>query len=180
MDHLAHYVRIHLTGAAAGIELFGRGENLHDPEARRGVRAIRQELVEERTWLLDLVERLGASDPTVPSLVAQVGEKIGRLKPNGSLVHRTALTDVVDLEAMHDAVSGKVAGWRALLQVDDPRVDTEDVERLLAQGLRQLETLSAAHEEAARRAFAASGTTPRSGPGWESVEPEEKFPRSHS
>ena len=154
MDFLKHYVRIHLTGAAAGIELFSRGTGLQDDEARKVTHQIRQELFEERAFLRGLAEGIGASDPRLPALAAQVGEKLGRLKPNGSLVHRTALTDVVDLEAMHDAVSGKVAGWYALLQVDDRRVDKAEVERLLQQGLDQVERLRVVHQASARRAFA--------------------------
>ncbi len=151
MDLLAHHLRIHLTGAAAGIELFGRGENLWDRDAREVVGRIRRELVEERRSLVDMVEALGSSDPALIATVARIGERVGRLKPNGDLLRRTPLTDVVDLEAMHDAVAGKVAGWRAMLH--SPRLDRPELQRLLDQGLRQLDELSALHERAAERAF---------------------------
>ena len=156
MDLLAHYVRIHLTGAAAGIELFGRGTDLYDPEAQATTARIREELVEERAWLRDLVERLGSTEPTLTQIVAKVGERLGRLKPNGDLVRRTALTDVIDLETMYDAVSGKVAGWEALLELEDPRADRGDLERLHDQGLRQIRDLKELHRAAARRAWAAN------------------------
>jgi hypothetical protein len=153
MDLLAHYVRIHLTGAAAGIELFGRGSSLADATARETVAAIREELFGERDWLRGLAERLGTGEPTLARPLALVGERVGRLKPNGDLLHRTPLTDVVDLEAMHDAVSGKIAGWRALRQADDLRVPRSEVSGLLEQALRQRDDLSVLHEAAARRAF---------------------------
>ena len=156
MDLLAHYVRIHLTGAAAGIELFGRGADLDDPQARATTARIREELFEERAWLRSLVERLGSTEPTLTQVVAKVGERLGRLKPNGDLLRRTALTDVIDLEAMHDAVSGKVAGWEALLELEDPRADRGDRERLHDQGVRQIRDLKAHHQAAARRAWAAN------------------------
>lgn len=155
MDLLAHYVRIHLTGAAAGIELFGRGTDLHDPQARATTARIRDELLEERAWLRGLVERLGSTEPTLTQVVAKVGEHVGRLKPNGDLLRRTELTDVIDLEAMHDAVSGKVAGWEALLELQDSRVDRDELTRLHAQGLRQIADLKEHHRAAARRAWAA-------------------------
>lgn len=154
MDLLAHYVRIHLTGAAAGIELFGRGADLHDPQARATTARIREELFEEREWLRGLVERLGSTEPTLTQVVAKVGERVSRLKPNGDLLQRTELTDVIDLEAMHDAVSGKVAGWEALLELEDSRVDRAGLERLHAQGLRQIQDLKEHHRAAARRAWA--------------------------
>lgn len=154
MDLLKHYVRLHLTGASAAIELFSRGAAMQDEEARAVTQAIRGELFEERESLRGLAQRIGASEPRLPELAVKVGERLGRLKPNGSLVHRTALTDVIDLEAMHDAVSGKVAGWYALQQVTDARVDRSEVDRLLQQGLDQLERLRVLHQAAARRAFA--------------------------
>ncbi|GAA1748832.1 hypothetical protein GCM10009710_31100 [Aeromicrobium alkaliterrae] len=153
MDLLAHYVRIHLTGAAAGIELFGRGSDLDDEDARQVAADIREELREERTWLLAFADTIDAAEPVVAETVAKIGEKVGRLKPNGDLLHRTPLTDVIDLETMHDAVSGKVAGWEALLQLDDEQVDRADLERLLAQGHSQLDRLRTLHRSAARRAW---------------------------
>ncbi len=153
MDLLAHYVRIHLTGAAAGIELFGRGSNLWSPEARQVTAGIRGELYEERSWLRSFVKDIGSSEPTLTELAAKVGERVGRLKPNGKLLSRTPLTDVIDLESMHDAVSGKVAGWEALLQLDDDRADHAELERLLAQGHSQIDRLREQHRAAAARAW---------------------------
>ncbi len=153
MDLLAHYVRIHLTGASAGIELFSRGPGLDDPKARQITADIRGELFEERSWLRGFAREIGASEPLLVETVAKIGERVGRLKPNGSLLHRTPLTDVIDLETMHDAVSGKVAGWEALLQFDDPRADKAELERLLAQGHSQLERLRDRHRAAAKRAW---------------------------
>ncbi|MCK5892392.1 MAG: hypothetical protein P1U38_14960 [Aeromicrobium sp.] len=156
MDLLAHYVRIHLTGAAAGLELFGRGADLHDPEARATTARIRHELVEERDWLRGLVKRLGSTEPTLAQVTAKLGERLGRLKPNGHLLHRTPLTDVIDLESMHDALSGKVAGWKALLEVEGLEEERDALERLLAQGQRQIEQVTDLHRVAARRAWSAT------------------------
>lgn len=149
MDLLAHHVRLHLVGAAAGIALFGR--ELADADARRETGRIRRELVAERRELVAIAESIGASDPILPSFGATVGERLGRLKPNGRLLHRTPLTDVVDLEAMRDAVAGKIGGWEAMLQ--SSRIDHEVLNRLLGQARRQHDTLGELHAQAASRAF---------------------------
>ncbi|KQY59808.1 hypothetical protein ASD11_09785 [Aeromicrobium sp. Root495] len=154
MDLLKHYVRLHLTAMSAGIDLFGRSEGIEDEEARKLATDVRHQLVEQREALRLVARRIGASEPRLPALAARAGERLGRLKPNGSLVHRTPLTDVVDLEAMHDVACGLVAGWSALQEVDDPRVDRDKVRRLLAQGQDQVERLRDVHRTAARRAFA--------------------------
>lgn len=160
MDLLAHHVRIHLTGAAAGIELFGRGRQLWDAEARATVADIRRELVAERRALVRIVEDLGSSDPVIVSTAVRVGERLGRLKPNGDLLRRTPLTDVVDLEAMRDAVAGKIAGWEAMRH--SLRLDRQLVEGLLDQARRQHDQLSELHDRASRRAFGGRSSSPNS------------------
>ncbi len=151
MDALGHYVRLHLTGSSAGIELFSRGSAFPDPEAREVVGRIRDELVDERRRLLAIAKRHGIRPAPFSAIVVKVGERVGRLKPNGDLVHRTPLTDVVDLETMRVAVAGKIAGWEAMLTVDAlPEAELED---LLAQARRQHDDLSTLHRDAAARAL---------------------------
>lgn len=155
MDELGHYIRIHLTGAAAGIELFSRGEDLFDPEAREIVTGIRDELRDERRRLLDIAEALDVRPAPLMAVAVKIGEKIGRLKPNGHPLRRTRMTDLVDLEAMRVAVAGKTAGWESMLTVvdDHPAMPREEIEDLLAQARRQHDQLSTLHREAAARAL---------------------------
>lgn len=155
MDELGHYIRIHLTGAAAGIELFSRGEDLFDPAAREVVQGIRTELRDERRRLLDVASALGVRPAPLSAVAVKIGEKIGRLKPNGHPLRRTRMTDLVDLEAMRVALAGKISGWEGMLTVVDdydgmPRAEIAD---LLAQARRQHDQISQLHGEAAQRAL---------------------------
>ncbi len=158
MDTLAHYLRIHLTGSAGGIELFGRGERMADPHARTVLSDIRRELVVERHQQLQMARRAGIRPAPLLALGAKVGERISRLKPNGDPVRRTPLSDLVDLEAMRTAVSGKVAGWEALLSVAGHHegLDRDELAALARQGERQLEQLGELHTAAAARALSGS------------------------
>ena len=47
-------------------------------------------------------------------IVLRVGEFIGRAKPNGRLLRRSPLSDLIEIEAMLDAVHAKQRGWAAL------------------------------------------------------------------
>ncbi|MEH3032809.1 MAG: hypothetical protein PGN07_01925 [Aeromicrobium erythreum] len=157
MSAIAHYVHVHLAGSAAGIDLFTRsGEGQLDGRIARMVLDIRDELVDERARLQRMADALDVGESTVLTTAARVGERIGRLKPNESLVHRTPLTDLVELEAMRDAVAGKIAGWQALLTVVDvrPELDRGELDFLLAQGLEQHDRLTAAHRDVAGRVLA--------------------------
>lgn len=155
MSYLDHYLRIHLTGSAGGIELFSRGQNFHDPVAASILEGIRGELVQERTQLLAMADRLDARPAPFAAIAAAVGERIGRLKPNGNPLRRTSLTDLIDLEAMRVALSGKTAGWEALLSVVDRHdgLRREELTALHEQALRQLDQVSTLHSDAAARAL---------------------------
>ncbi|MGJ9422209.1 hypothetical protein [Aeromicrobium sp. CF3.5] len=158
MDALGHYLRIHLTGSAGGIELFGRGERMSNAHARTILHDICSELVVERRQQLQMARRVGIRPAPLFALAAKVGERVSRLKPNGDPVRRTALSDLVDLEAMRTALAGKVAGWDALLCVADQHegLDSDELAALARQGERQLEQVRELHAEAATRALSSA------------------------
>ena len=156
---LGHYMQVHLAGAAAGIDLFTlSGRRIIDPETRTVVRRIRDELKDERTRLVRMAEAAGTGDSRLASLLTRVGAQAVRLGPQGNWMRRNALTDLVVLETMRDAVAGKIAGWQALLTVVDQHdgLDREELEQLLAQGERQHDDLTRAHALAAGRALGPS------------------------
>lgn len=156
MSALGHYIQIHLAGAAAGIDLFRiSGRRLTDPGSRDVVQAIAVELVDERLRLVKMAESVGAHDPRLLSLATRAGAQATRLGPNGNWLRQNAATDLSVLEAMRDAVAGKIAGWEALLTVvvEQPSLNREELDSLLAQAQRQHDELCAAHSSAARRAL---------------------------
>lgn len=154
MRAIAHHVHLHLAGSAAGIDLFDRSARAQrDPETADAVRQIHAQLVDERRALRAMADRLDVGESPVLTLGARLAERLGRLKPNGRLLERTAVTDLIELEAMCDAVAGKVTGWRALLAVCDhvDGLERVELELLLDQGLTQHRRLSELHELCASR-----------------------------
>ena len=123
--------------------------NLFDPdrEVASAIRQMSTEIHEERETLRRLMLSLGFSPSQVGATVARVGEWFGRFKPNGHVLRRSPLTDMIELEALRDAVSGKRVGWQVLREVAevDPRIDLGEVDRLLAQAESQLERLQDLH-----------------------------------
>lgn len=155
MSHLGRYLRTHLAGSSAGVDLFDRAaRGLPEPAASE-IRRIQRELVEERRSLRSMMEALGVHENPVFNLATRAGERIARLKPNGDLLHRTAMTDLTELEAMLIAVSGKRAGWESLLAIvdDEPRLDRAELRRLHDQASDQLNSLHTLHSAAAARAL---------------------------
>src|SRR4051794_25402607 len=104
------------------------------------------------------MSELGISPDRLKNAAAWTGEKAGRLKLNGRLTSYSPLSPVVELEALIAGVTGKRALWRALrLLADDPRLQPEQLEELLARADRQLETLWSLHSDAAQAALTVAG-----------------------
>ncbi|MEU9045273.1 MULTISPECIES: hypothetical protein [unclassified Kitasatospora] len=130
---LALYLNDHLAGSYAGAALAHRIAREHQAEpAASELRALAQEITEDRDELVHLMRALGARPRWRRMLMGAAVEKAGRLKLNGRLVHRSPLSDLLELEAMRSGVQGKLALWRAL------RAATTD--DLLDARLRRLET----------------------------------------
>lgn len=153
---LRSYVQTHLTGSEGGSRLFERAARDQTVSATRAELAgMAEEVVEEREWMRSTLGALGGSERSVLHLAAIVGERLGRLVPNGSLTERTAMTDLTELEALRTAVSGKLAGFEALLQVAEhhPALDRDAILRFRDRSVSQLERLAPLHHEAAARAL---------------------------
>lgn len=153
---LRSYVQTHLTGSEGGSRLFERAARDQTVAATRAELAVlRDEVVEEREWMRSTLGALGGSERSVLHLAAILGERLGRLVPHGRLTERTPMTDLTELEALRTAVSGKLAGFEALLQVEEhhPALDRTTIEAFRDRSISQLERLAPLHHEAAARAL---------------------------
>jgi hypothetical protein len=83
-------------------------------------------------------------------------EKVGRLKPNGRILSRSPLSDVLEVEALRLAVEGKAAGWLLLRRFaeQDGRLDPAQLDRLISRAARQAEVLENLRVDTAQQAFA--------------------------
>ena len=139
---IATYLRDHHMGASGGVELFERvAEGHSDPAVREAVERIRQQVVEERQTVEEILDRVGASPNRVADAAAWVGEKVARLKPNNRIAKRSPLSDVLELEMLVDAVFGKSLMFRALVELNDERLKDIDVRGLWQQALAQRDEL---------------------------------------
>jgi len=148
MDDLETYLQSHWAAAAGGVDLAARIARAHRGAAVGPVlAAVAEEIAEDQTALRELMEALGFRPGRVGPLVARAAERVGRLKPNGRVVRRSPVSDVLELEALRSAVMAKRGGWDALVLVagSEPRLSAEEVEVLGARAESQLERLTIAH-----------------------------------
>ncbi len=148
---LAVYLRDHAAAARAGVDLFRRAAA---SQAGRPwgaeLSALATEVAEDCSALQELLRSLDVRPASLTTLVVRAGERVGRLKPNGSLVRRSPLSDLVEVEAGLDAVHAKAGGWQAL-RAAGVSSEAVDLERLAARAEDQLVRLQRIHAVVAER-----------------------------
>lgn len=159
MDVLATYVRNHWAAAASGVDLADRVARRHrDSEMGTVLGSVAADVREDRSSLRDLMSEIGVTPGVLGPLIAQGAERAGRLKPNGRLVRRSPVSDLLEVEALRAAVLAKRAGWEALsvLSADaEPRSARLDL--LQGRADSQVERLTRVHRFLAQRILDGSG-----------------------
>jgi hypothetical protein len=156
---LAIYLQDHLAGATVGVELARRAASENAATALGEIlESLKDEIEDDRASLNTIMSVLEISPDRLKNAAGWAGEKAGRLKLNGRLTSYSPLSPVVELEALIAGVNGKRALWRALRRLadDDPRLQADQLEELLARADRQLETLWSVHSEASHAALGAA------------------------
>jgi hypothetical protein len=150
---LSIYLNNHLTASSAGLELFRRAAKQH-AGSDRGAELTRltEEIEADRKALVDIMRRLDVEQNKVMSSLGWASEKVGRLKPNGYVVRRSPLADIVELEGLRAGVAAKMAGWQVIraVAVHDSRISKEKLETLLERADGQSERLYKLHLQAAQ------------------------------
>lgn len=157
---LGVYLNDHLTGATAGTELARRvAASQRDPAKRGVMRALADEISEDRQALLEIMTALGVPARGYKVWAGWLAEKAGRLKLNGSLLARSPLSDLLELEMMRLGVEGKMAGWRTLRILAGQRreIDAARLDHLLARAQDQSERLGKLRTDAVPQTFRGFG-----------------------
>jgi hypothetical protein len=144
MGLIAIYLNDHLAGATVGAELARRaaGNNRGSPYGQF-LEELATEIRADRESLLAIMRSLRVRVDRVKVSAAWAAEKLGRLKLNGRLRGYSPLSRLVELEALTLGVSGKLALWRALDQLEPqrPELSKEALRDLIARAQRQLDSL---------------------------------------
>ena len=144
------YLQNHEAAAQAGSDFFRRtAANQRSRAYGDELRALAAEVKEDHRRLRAIMNKVGVR-PNVPfGLALRLGERIGRMKPNGRLIRRAPLSDLIEIEGLLDAVAAKRAGWQALASVEStPGIDPGEIDELLTRADDQLSQLSALHARA--------------------------------
>ncbi|MGH3527970.1 MAG: hypothetical protein ACRDQ6_11750 [Pseudonocardiaceae bacterium] len=112
-DLLGIYLNDHLAGLTVEVELARRVLGAHrNSDIGAALERLTAEIVRDRATLRDMMAALGVPVRRYQAYGAWVGEKVGRLKPNGYLRGRSPLSIVVELEGLVPVQQPKRLGDR--------------------------------------------------------------------
>lgn len=150
------YLNDHMGGSTAGIELArrARAENQGTPMGDY-LGALVSELEEDRSTLEGVMNTLGLRRDYVKSGLAWVGEKVARLKFNGTLLGYSPLSRVVELEALCLGAEGRLSMWRSMKRLarKDERLQRFDFAALIVRAEHQRRTLERMRQQSTDEAF---------------------------
>lgn len=152
-EWLPYYLRDHMAGATAGVNFFGRVASGHShQQVRTEVARMHLEIQQERHALRAILVSLGIRPSSATMVAAVIGERAGRLKPNGKLLKRSVGADVLELEALTGAVQAKARLWETLIALAEtnPELDARQLRELQDQANDQRECLIALHAQVVR------------------------------
>jgi hypothetical protein len=113
--HLSIYLNDHLAGSTAGV---GRARAARDAnegtEFFEPLATVCREIEEDRSSLESIMDDLGIGRSRIKTTLGDLGEKMGRLKPNGQIRGYSPLGRVIDLEVLVLGITGKLRLWTLL------------------------------------------------------------------
>jgi hypothetical protein len=157
--HVAVYVKDHLGGSEAALEILDHLESTHGSGAiGDAVRRLRTEIIGERGVLKQLLEQLDGSTSVPRRVIGWLSEKALELKLIADDPGGGALRLFEALETLELGVHGKLGLWKALQANVDavPILATVEYVPLIRQAEAQETLLESLRLDAARSAFANS------------------------
>jgi hypothetical protein len=157
MKYLPIYLNDHYGGSTLGVELAKRAAKNNDGNAEFGppLATLATEISEDRDTLKRIMAGLDVSEDRIKASAFWVGEKVGRLKPNGELLQFSPLSRVVEIEGLITGVSAKLSLWRSLMELAprEERLEEGELQVLADRAEDQLLRLHALRGAAALVAF---------------------------
>lgn len=147
---LAIYLNDHLAGATVGRELSRRTAGANEgTEFGPQLASLRTQIEEDRASLTAVMDRLGVGQDPLKRVGAIAGERLGRLKLNGSIREYSPLSRVVEFEALLAGIDAKRSLWNTLVELEHPQLGEFDFDALSARAAEQHAELSELKQRAA-------------------------------
>jgi len=151
-SQLTRYAAAHLAGANTGVGMFKAAATRHRGTAwGEELAELATAVEEDRGRLEGILRRLGVDPDRPPFRVARQALE-GTGHASRALHLWMGMPNVVQLEALRNAVAAKAAGWDVLLAACDtyPDLPEDELKELLNRAQDQAERLRQLHTQMAR------------------------------
>ena len=155
---LAIYLQDHHAAGVAGARVAKRAALAIDYRAGNDgdLARVAAEIRRDLAALEGIMRELGVEPSRVKDALSRIAERVGRSKLNGRLLHRSPLSDLLELETLVVGITGKQALWLTLREVLPAQ--TEELDQLLKRAEEQKRLVEHARVEAAKRSFRTAHT----------------------
>ncbi|MFI9005666.1 hypothetical protein ACIGNX_00345 [Actinosynnema sp. NPDC053489] len=139
-DFLGIYLRDQLAMGVAWRELARRASrNNRGTDLGEVLAGVATAIAEDVEAFRDVMRRLGVRTDPVKTGLALVGERVGRLKPNGRLLSYSPLSRFEELEFLAMGIDGKKQLWATLRDLAGlaARLPDVDFDHLIERAARQ-------------------------------------------
>ncbi|QPK83654.1 NAD-dependent epimerase/dehydratase family protein [Corynebacterium qintianiae] len=152
---LEDYLANHLTGARGAVERLDMMTlNYQDTPVFPQIARVAREIRADRDFLEYVARSFGFDPKPAQGAAAWVGERFGRLKPNGRVVERSPMALLLESELLRSAVAGKIGGWETLRDnASHLGIAPEVFDELIDVARGQLALITEIHDYAAATAF---------------------------
>jgi hypothetical protein len=152
----AIYLQDHHAAGVAGTRLARRVATA----ARNGADSaeldrVAAQIDEDLSRLEEIMRRLAVEPSRTKDVLSTIAERVARLKPNGRLLRRSPLSDLLELETLAVGIAGKRALWTSLREAS--AIPDAELATLIERADDQARIVETARVSAARRALAARG-----------------------
>jgi hypothetical protein len=155
-QHLSTYLSDHIALSVAGIELAKRCySSNNESELGEFFADLIPKLEHEQQVLKTLLHKLEISDSPLKNAAAWAAEKVGRLKPNDSLLRYSPLSRVVELETLSSGLNAQILMWNALgvCIPDEPAFSDIECAWFVKENTTYWKQLERFHQDAIYKAF---------------------------
>jgi hypothetical protein len=155
--YLATYLNDHLAGSTFALDLAKRAASENEgTELGAFLSVLALEIEADRRALQEIMSAFGVSTDPLKQVIAWVGEKAARLKPNGQLLGYSPLSPLIELETLLLGITGKLHLWHALDEAfGDDAIPVASLPELIARAEQQRADVERHRVEVSRRALTA-------------------------
>ena len=151
------YLQDHHAASAAGLDLAWRiAHHAQNRKNEEELSDLARQTASSGKELTAILQKLSVKESRTKAVLARLGERLSRLKPNGAFASYSSLDQLIALKTLSTGIVGQRALWRSLEAVKEsvPALEGTDLERLVAAADAQFDQVERSDRSRPDRVYA--------------------------